>query len=107
MTTPVRRQDAELSRWDPVAEFNRIAQQLSGLVGGDLAEVTPLASGNEFLPQADLEETDDAYLVDIELPGVHKKDVNVEVIDRRLVITGERKEKERVGVLRRRTRVYG
>jgi HSP20 family protein len=107
MTTPVRRQDAELSRWDPVAEFNRIAQQLSGLVGGDLADVTPLASGNEFLPQADLEETDDAYLVDIELPGVHKKDVNVEVIDRRLVITGERKEKERVGVLRRRTRVYG
>jgi HSP20 family protein len=107
MTTPVRRHDADLTRWDPFAEFNRIAHQLSGLVGGDLAEVTPLVSGDAFLPQADLEETDDAYLVDVELPGMSKKDISVEVVDRRLIITGERKEKERVGLLRRRTRAYG
>jgi HSP20 family protein len=40
-------------------------------------------------------------------PGVHKKDVEVEVSGRRVTISGERKERERAGVLRRRTRTTG
>ncbi|MGH3485956.1 MAG: Hsp20/alpha crystallin family protein [Nocardioidaceae bacterium] len=60
-----------------------------------------------FTPMADLEETDDAYLLDIELPGVDKKDIDIDIDGRRLVISGERKEKERTGWLRRRTRSWG
>jgi HSP20 family protein len=56
---------------------------------------------------ADVEETDDAYLVEIELPGVKRDDVSVEVAGRRLTVSGERKERERVGILRRRTRAVG
>lgn len=37
------------------------------------------------------------------MPGVHKDDVDIELDGRRLVVTAERKERERVGVLRRRT----
>ena len=46
-------------------------------------------------------------MIEVELPGVDKKDIDVSVAGRRLTITGERKEKERVGVLRRRTRSVG
>ena len=40
-------------------------------------------------PPADLTDTDDTYLVHVEVPGMHKDQLNVEVSDRELVITGE------------------
>ena len=46
-------------------------------------------------------------VIEVEVPGVNKKDIDVSVAGRRLTITGERKEKERVGILRRRTRRVG
>ena len=61
----------------------------------------------EFAPLADVEETDDAYIVEMELAGVKKDDINVELSGRRLSVSGERKEKERQGRVRRRTRTVG
>lgn len=55
----------------------------------------------------DLEETDDEFVLEVDLPGVAKGDVDVQVEDRRLTVTAERKERERIGVLRRRTRHVG
>ena len=46
-------------------------------------------------------------MAEIELPGVALEDLSVEVAGRRLTVTGERKESERVGILRRRTRTVG
>ncbi|MBW3556478.1 MAG: Hsp20/alpha crystallin family protein [Actinobacteria bacterium] len=60
-----------------------------------------------FTPLADVEETDDAYLVEVELPGIKKDDIDIQITGRRLQVSGERKEKERVGILRRRERVVG
>ena len=88
--------------WGPVAELGR-ASLLSELLessGWPLSE-------RGFIPPADLEETDDAFLVEVELPGVERDDVEVELVGRRLTIHGERKERERVGILRRRTRRVG
>jgi HSP20 family protein len=59
------------------------------------------------VPLADIEETEDAWVVEAELPGVNKKDINVDVRDSEVVVTGEIKEKERKGLLRRRTRPVG
>lgn len=81
------------------------ADQLSQLLEGWPALPSLVTSG--FAPLADLEETDDAYLVEVELPGVKRDDVSVELSGRRLVVSGERKERERAGVLRRRTRAVG
>jgi HSP20 family protein len=54
-----------------------------------------------------VEETDDAYVVEAELPGVHRNDVQVEASSGVLTITGEFKDRERTGILRRRTRRTG
>jgi HSP20 family protein len=67
----------------------------------------PMIDGVDFTPVADIEETDTAWTVEVELPGVKKKDLTVETHGRTVVITGERKEKEREGVLRQRRRVMG
>jgi HSP20 family protein len=55
----------------------------------------------------DIEETDDAWVIEAEVPGVDRKDVNVELRDSELEISGDIKERERKGILRRRTRRVG
>jgi HSP20 family protein len=58
-------------------------------------------------PGADVQETDDSYVVEIDLPGVRRDDVSVEFGHGELAVTGEVKERERVGLLRHRTRRTG
>ena len=99
MTLPVRRAEREVARpgtiWDPFGEdFERLFDFRSLF-----SEV--------FTPLADVEETDDAYVVEIELPGVKRDDLDIDIAGRRLSVRGERKEKERVGILRRRERTVG
>ena len=48
-----------------------------------------------WTPLADVSETDDAYLVEVDLPGVKRDDIDVEVTGNELVVTGEFKERER------------
>jgi HSP20 family protein len=91
--------------WDPLAELDRLNRQLAGYL--DLWRDNAHLFDGMFTPPADVEETDDAYLVDIELPGVRKDDLDIEIAGRRLSVRGERKEKERVGILRRRERTVG
>lgn len=74
---------------------------MSQLVSGFAA---PLAS---WTPPFDLEETDDAFVVEVDVPGVRKEDVSVELADRVLHVHGEIKERERTGVLRRQSRRTG
>jgi HSP20 family protein len=55
-------------------------------------EAQPLAAGDfDFAPRVDTAETDAAYEVTIELPGVEEKDVKVSVEDDMLSISGEKK----------------
>ena len=65
------------------------------------------AAAAGWAPAVDVEETEDAYRVEAELPGVDRDDVQVEVSGDVLTITGEFKERERTGILRRRTRRTG
>ena len=55
----------------------------------------------------DIEEQDEAFLVEAELPGVRREDDSIELVGNELSITGEIKDKERKGILRRRTRRTG
>ncbi|MEA2383712.1 MAG: hypothetical protein QOH72_3683 [Solirubrobacteraceae bacterium] len=70
----------------------------SGAIAGDAPP---------WVPSVDVEESDDAWIVEAELPGVRREDVTVDVGDSALVISGEIKERERKGILRRRTRRTG
>jgi len=45
-------------------------------------------------PRADIEESDKEYLVSVELPGIDKKDIRLQLEDNRLVIKGEKKQEK-------------
>ena len=66
-----------------------------------------LMTAQGWTPPADLTETDDAYLVEIEVPGVRRKDLTVEVTGDELRVSGKIVEKEKIGWLRHRTRRVG
>jgi len=57
--------------------------------------------------RADIVETDSAYVIEVELPGVRREDVDVNLNGNELVVTGEVKERKREGLFRRRTRRVG
>jgi len=59
------------------------------------------------LPLADVEETDTHYVVEIELPGVKREDISLEVTGDHLVVGGQRRERQRNGLLRQQTRTTG
>lgn len=106
MTLPVRDDDGgDTARWDPMGELSRLNHHLQRVV--DNWRDVPSTLGGGFAPLADVEETDDAFLVEIDLAGVKKDDVDIELSGRRLVVSGERKEREHIGILRRRTRTVG
>lgn len=110
MALPVRRthddRPAPLGSGTSLFEdLDRLNRQLSGYL--DSFRQLPTLLDSAFTPLADVEETTDAYVVEIELPGVKRDDVEIEVAGRRVTVHGERKEKERVGILRRRERTVG
>jgi HSP20 family protein len=106
MALPVRRRDTApqpIRRWDPFRELEGVQEQLAQL----MQRTSDGDGGAPFIPLVDIEETEDAWIVEAELPGVKPEDVNVEVRGSELAISGEIKEREREGILRRRTRKTG
>jgi len=47
---------------------------------------------NMWSPRTDMMETNDEYIVEVDLPGMNKKDITINVQDNLLSIEGERKE---------------
>ncbi|GHE49348.1 Hsp20/alpha crystallin family protein [Streptomyces capitiformicae] len=112
MTLPVHRRPGQLLErpfhalgWgEPIAaEFDDLFERMNRFL--EAASTAPAVRA--FSPLADLHENDDAYVVEAELPGIKREDIDVEISERELCITGEYKEREREGVMRRSTRRTG
>jgi HSP20 family protein len=101
MALPVLTSSNTVNRWDPFREFEGLRAQMDGWLESAFNGATA------WSPSADVSETPDAYLVEIDLPGVTREDVTVELVGTTLTVTGELKERERVGWLRHRTRRHG
>ncbi len=91
---------------DPLAEFDDLFQRMGRLMESTVGPGAA-AGVSRWTPLADIYETDDAYEVEVDVPGAKPEDVDVEVADRELIVTGEIKEREREGLLRRSTRQVG
>jgi HSP20 family protein len=114
MALPVKHKNRESDRapaaqgMQPVAPFqdvftqmNRLFQDPVGLFGGMRHSLM------QWVPSIDVEETDDAYIVDVELPGAKKEDVSIDSSGNEVRVYGEIKQRERKGILRRQTRKVG
>lgn len=90
--------------WVPGREFDPIYRLMMDQVVRDTAGEA--AIGGWATPM-DLEETEDAFLLEMDLPGVGKDAVTVDVTGHEIRISGEVKQCEHTGLLHHQTRRMG
>lgn len=100
-----------LVRWEPIREINSIQNEVNRLFNTffDTPVTAQDTSARRWIPAMDLVETDDHFVLRADLPGISEEDVRIELEERVLTISGERKsahESEREGY-HRVERAYG
>lgn len=88
---------ATIVKWTPFREFDAIERRMQRIFGDFF---TPA------LPAADLYETSDEFVIELEVPGYEEKELAVEVSDHTVTVTGEhtqsKEEKEKTFWLQER-----
>lgn len=104
---PARRGGRNLpTRVFPFREFEDVYDRMGQLLNTTFGDLGRIVEDGPWVPRADIIETDDAYLVKIDLPGVRRDQLDVQVQDRDVVVTGEIVEREQ-GRWFRRARPVG
>jgi len=81
-------------RWEPLRELSTLQNEMNRLFNTAFDGPAPAGNGaalRRWLPPMDLVETDDHFVLRADLPGLGEEDVSLEVEDRVLTISGERK----------------
>lgn len=82
-----------LSRWNPRQEFNALSNQLNRLFDETLAPTT--WEGLTRFLAAELTEADDAIHLKLEVPGLDAKDIDIQVTENAVSISGERQSESK------------
>jgi len=89
----------ELVRWEPFAGFGDVRSVFNDLFDENFGRSSAQPSISKWYPAVDVLESKESYLIRAELPGMKREDINVEVKDGTLLLSGERKsEKPAEGV---------
>jgi HSP20 family protein len=82
-----------LIRWEPVRELGTIQTEMNRLFNSffDTPTHSNGATYRRWIPAMDLVETEESFVLSADLPGLSESDVNIEVEDNVLTISGERK----------------
>lgn len=84
-----------LKVWEPNRGFRPIHRDFERFFGWDPEQTEELNEAN-WSPKVDIYETQDNYVINAELPGLTKDQINIDVNDNTLTIKGEKKFEEKV-----------
>jgi HSP20 family protein len=99
----------DIEGWEPFREMDSLQRKVNRLFDRLIPSDDGGKTGFTFTPAVELQETDDAIHLRLEVPGLEAKDLNVEVTPESVSISGERKYETRTeenGVIRSEFR-YG
>lgn len=93
-TLPARRTSRgngrNLAVVNPTREFEDIYDRMGQLMNLAFGNFMPAVPADlRWVPLGDISETDDAYVVRVDLPGVSRDQIDIQLQDRELIITGE------------------
>ncbi len=83
-----------VTRYRPVSQFNNVRQGfelLNSLLKNFDVEGEEQTRDYDFTPAVNTREDENAYYIEVDLPGVKKEDINVDIQEDRIVISGEKK----------------
>lgn len=95
--------------WDPLGDLLKLQERLNELLQASLApgrpESVPLDAA--WIPASDAWETADGFVVQVDVPGVEERDLRVQVLGERLVVSGRRRAAARPASFHRMERSSG
>jgi HSP20 family protein len=80
-----------LVRWDPIRELDSLQNDMNRLFDRFFEGRAANGTARRWIPAMDLVETDDHLVLRGDLPGMTEDDVNIEIKDNVLTVSGERK----------------
>ena len=83
-----------LTKFDPMKDFRDLEKRMESAF--KFPEIGELSNVSGFSPSVNTREGEYAYHVEVDLPGVKKEDIHVDLKDNVLTISGERKTKKEV-----------
>jgi HSP20 family protein len=84
-----------MTQFDPFKEFRSLQKNMEAINRlFNAVEQRVEAPAVDFVPAVNTREADDAYYIEVDLPGVKKEDISIDVDDNVLTISGERKVEE-------------
>jgi HSP20 family protein len=92
-----------LVRWNPWQEMNALQRQFDRLFDEALLPTPVSERSFTRVPAAELQETEDAIHLKLEVPGIEAKDLDVQVTENAVSVSGERKSEtktEKDGAIR-------
>jgi HSP20 family protein len=87
-----------VTRYNPrrdIQDFRRGFENLNTFLD-NFMEANPALSQKDFTPTVNTREGEHAFHVEVDLPGMKKEDINVDIADNVVTISGERKTKDEV-----------
>ena len=80
-----------LVRWDPIRELDSLQGDMNRLFDRFFEGRGSNGTSRRWIPAMDLVETDDSLVLRGDLPGMSEDDVDIEIKDNVLTVSGERK----------------
>ena len=97
-----------LVRWNPLADLDRIHREVNRVFDESARRDSEAETvSRDWTPPIDVVENDERVVISVELAGLDREDVQVDVDDMRLTISGERGSLADEKSLRRSERAYG
>ncbi|MFN6567713.1 Hsp20/alpha crystallin family protein [Dendronalium sp. ChiSLP03b] len=80
-----------LVRWNPWQDINTLQRQITRVFDEDMLTPTFVETNLSRIPAAELQETENAIHLKLELPGIEAKDLDVQVTEKAVYVSAERK----------------
>ncbi|MCD4779009.1 MAG: Hsp20/alpha crystallin family protein [Candidatus Omnitrophica bacterium] len=84
---------SQSNQWDPFKEMDRLQKEMNRMFKDSFwrgAGLSNFERGHVFDLDADIKEKKDAYIIKLDIPGMDKSDINIELQDHNLIISGEK-----------------
>ncbi|MFH7243838.1 MAG: Hsp20/alpha crystallin family protein [Spirulina sp.] len=86
---------AELTHWEPFRSMERLQQEMNSLFSRFLNDGQDSVNDLDFVPSAEIKETPNAIQVNLEVPGMEAKDLDVQVTETSVLVKGERQSESK------------
>lgn len=87
-----------LQRWEPFTELDQMRRQMDRMLSQVFGR-GPMGrpeGGQAFMPTVEVYVTDKDVMLNAELPGIDPKDVNVEISEDSVILSGETKQEKEI-----------